>query len=47
MIKLRNDLKKVIKKDYDFISIIKLMGSYNFDEEVIGTKGKDSEDIFL
>lgn len=47
IIKLRNDLKGVIKKDYDFISIIKFLGSYNFDEEVIGTKGKDPEDIFL
>jgi CRISPR-associated protein Cas2 len=47
IIKLRNDLKGVIKKDYDFISIIKLIGSYNFDEEIIGTQGKDPEDIFL
>lgn len=47
IIKLRMDLKKVIQKDYDFISIIKLMGTYNFDEEVIGTKGKTPEDIFL
>lgn len=47
IIKLEEDLKKVIDKDYDFINIIKLYGTYNFEEKIIGTNKKDSESIFI
>ncbi len=46
-IKLVNDLKKVIDKDLDFISIIKVKNSSSFHEIVLGTDNKESESIFI
>ena len=34
---LKNDLKKVIDKDEDFVCIIKLMNDNVFGEEILGT----------
>lgn len=47
IIKIEDELSKVIDKNYDFINIIKLYGAYNFEEKIIGTNKKDSESIFL
>lgn len=47
MMSLKNELKKVINIEYDFISIIKLLNENSFDEETIGNPGKDSESIFI
>ena len=48
LIRLRNDLEKVIKKDEDFICIIKLMSDNVFGEEIIGTPGKATgEDLLI
>lgn len=47
IIKLRNELKKVIDKEYDFISIIKLMNESYFDEEILGTNEEDGESLFI
>ncbi|MGL5053735.1 MAG: CRISPR-associated endonuclease Cas2 [Cetobacterium sp.] len=47
IIKLENELNKIADKNYDFINIIKLYGSYNFEEEIIGVNKKDGESIFL
>lgn len=46
-IKLANELKKVVDKELDFITIIKVLNSGSFAEEGIGTRPKDSESIFI
>jgi CRISPR-associated protein Cas2 len=47
LIKFKNDIKKVIDEEIDYVSIIKLQSKAVFDEETIGTQEKDSESIFL
>lgn len=48
LILLRNDLKKVIDKNEDFVCIIKLMNDNVFGEEIIGTQDKISgEELIL
>lgn len=46
-IKLINEIKKVIDKDLDFVTIIKVLHSGSFAEETIGTQKKESESIFI
>lgn len=46
-IKLKNELKKVIDKDEDFISMIKLMNEASFSEDILGTDQKETESIFI
>jgi CRISPR-associated protein Cas2 len=46
-IKLQEELKKVIDKKLDFISIIKVKNSGSFEEVTIGNKKQDSESIFI
>ena len=46
-IKLENELKKVVDKDLDFISIIKVPNSNSFYEVVIGNDKKEAESIFI
>lgn len=46
-IKMINELKEVIDKDIDFITIVKVLNSGSFAEETIGTNKKDSESIFI
>lgn len=46
-LELENSLKKVIDKDLDFISIIKVQNSSSFCEITIGTDKKDVESIFI
>jgi CRISPR-associated protein Cas2 len=40
-------LKKVIDKDMDFITIIKVLNSGSFMEESLGSPKQDSEQIFI
>lgn len=48
LIKLENDLKKVINKDEDFICIIKLKNNNVFGEEIIGASNRDTgEDLII
>jgi len=47
IIKLREELKMVIKEDEDFITILKLVSKADFEEETIGTNKKQSESIIL
>ena len=47
LIKFKEELKKVIDKDLDFISIIKLQNKYVFEEEILGTNDKPTETLFL
>ncbi len=46
-IALENELKKVIDKDLDFISIIKVPNSGSFGELTIGNDKKEVESIFI
>lgn len=46
-LKLENELKKVIDKNLDFITIIKVLNSGSFEEMTMGTKSKDTESIFI
>ena len=46
-IKLQMELKKVIDKDLDFITIIKVLNTGSFAEETIGTQKRDTESIFI
>ena len=48
LICLKNDLKKVIDKEEDFICIIKLMNDNVFGEEIIGSEGcSTGEDLMI
>jgi CRISPR-associated protein Cas2 len=46
-IKLLNELKKVIDKKIDFVTIIKMLSTGSFAEESMGTPKKESEGIFI
>jgi CRISPR-associated protein Cas2 len=46
-IKLQNELKKVIDKKLDFITIIKVVNSGSFEEVVIGNPKQEEESIFI
>ncbi|NCB13894.1 MAG: CRISPR-associated endonuclease Cas2 [Erysipelotrichia bacterium] len=46
-IKLENELKKVIDKKLDFISIIKVPNAKSFDEIILGTNQKEEESLFI
>ena len=41
------ELKKVIDKNLDFISIIKVPNAKSFDETILGTNQKEEESIFI
>ncbi len=48
LVRLRNDLKKVIDTNEDFICIIKLMNENVFEEEILGmTEKADVEKLIL
>lgn len=47
LLELMDELKSVIDKDLDFISIIKLKNSNAFAEETIGTNPTNNQSIFL
>jgi len=47
LLKLMDELKKVIDEELDFISIIKLPNRASFDEEKIGMQKFDSESFFI
>jgi CRISPR-associated protein Cas2 len=46
-IKLHNELKKVIDKNLDFITIIKVQNTSTFGEVIIGTNPQEEESIFI
>lgn len=46
-IKLTNELKKVIDKKIDFITIVKVLNSGSFSETTLGIDKKDSEGLFI
>ena len=47
LIEFKNELKKIINKEIDFVTIITCYGPASFNEETIGTDKKQSEYIFL
>lgn len=46
-VKMTSELKKVIDKNIDFITVIKVLNSGSFAEETIGTQKKETESIFI
>lgn len=47
LIALKNELSRIIDKEEDFISIVKLKSKADFSEEVLGTDYKQSESLIL
>ena len=47
LIKLKNEISKIIDKRTDVVSIIKLISSKSFCEEEIGLKQDPLEEIFM
>ena len=46
LIKLKNELKRIIEPKEDFVCIIKMMSDNVFEEEVLGNE-KDADNLFL
>ena len=46
LIKFKNEIKNIIDKDIDFVSIVQLMNEASFCEEVIGDGGK-KQDVMI
>ena len=46
-LKMLNELKKVIDKNLDFVTVIKMLSAGSFAEESIGTPERESEGIFI
>ena len=47
IISLRDELKKVINKQEDFVTMIKMFNSASFNEETIGTNHSNAEALFI
>lgn len=47
LISFTNEIKKVIDKKIDFVSIIKLISDATFEEEVLGQKEIDASNMFI
>ena len=47
IIKLKNELSKIINSKEDFISIIKVMNESYFSEEILGTNPDKSNSMFI
>lgn len=47
LLKFKNEIKKIIDKNLDYVSVIKLLNKSAYDEETIGTQKKESESLFL
>lgn len=47
IIKLKGELNKIINQEEDFVTIIKLINSSNFEEDTLGNNKKQSESIFI
>lgn len=47
LIELKNELNKVIDKEEDFITVIKLKSKADFDEEVVGSDHKKTESLII
>lgn len=47
LIELKKELAKVLNKQEDFITIVKMKSRADFDEEVLGTDHKQTEALIL
>ncbi len=47
LISLKEEIKKAINKESDFVTIIKMKNNHLFDEETIGSDKKKVESIFI
>lgn len=47
LLKLKEEIKKIIDTDEDFVTIIKLISKADFEEETIGRKDKQSESLII
>ncbi len=47
LLKFKNEIEKMIDKDIDFVSIIKMQSQAVFEEEIIGNNKASSESIFI
>ncbi len=47
LIKFKEEIKKVIDKKLDFVSVVKLKNKHVFDEEILGSNENESESLFL
>jgi len=47
IIKLKNELDKIIKPKEDFISIIKMISDGVFEEDILGEKPAESDSLIL
>lgn len=47
LILLKNDLKKIIDEDYDFVCIIKLKNDNVYGEEILGSKKNDTGEALI
>ena len=47
LIKLRNEIKKIIVEEEDFVCILKMISTNQFEEEVIGAKVENGENLIL
>lgn len=47
LIKFKDEISKIIDKNYDFISIIKLLNEYSFEEESLGENKKETSGLFI
>jgi CRISPR-associated protein Cas2 len=47
LIKFKEEINKVIDKDLDFVSIVKLKNRSVFEEDILGTEKKKSDSLFL
>ena len=47
LISLKEEISGVIKKEEDFVTIIKMKNSFVFDEETMGVDKKKTESIFI
>ena len=47
LMNLKRELKSIINEEEDFICIIKLMNSNVFDEEIMGNKQVNGEDLII
>lgn len=47
LLKFKNEVKKVIDEDLDFINIVQLFNESSFKEETIGNAGIENQDLII
>lgn len=47
LIKLENELDKIIDKKQDYVTVIKLINGDCFEEDTLGIRAENSEDLIL